>query len=499
MSSTSLILASPRRAVWLGRVFVPSFSDLFLIFFVFWSFLASPQGWQGLLRDADTGFHIRVGEWIMRTTSVPIHDLFAFARPGAHWYAFEWLSEVIFAALNGWAGLKGVVFFSGIVLAITFTIVLRHSIRRGANALLTVFLVLLAVSAASIHFHARPHIFTMLFLAAGMWILDSDRKARSRLVWTLPLLTALWANLHAGFSLLLVLLGLLVVGSLLERRRDCARRYTLLLLLCGCGSLLNPYGVRLPWHVFDLVFSRSRLSLVDEFKAPDFRSESHLAYMVLLFVALAVVVPLLRKRNITDVLVILFLGYCSLTAARHIPLFVIVSVPIIAAEWTMLLNEWRASRQILDSFGFSRAKFEHTSVWPAAFVCILPIIGGITWPSDFDKTEFPVAIAATAQQHIVASRLFTTDQWANYLIFKNPQQRVFIDSQHQIYGEVVLSDALGMMSGRHDWRELLDKYTIQAALCPVDAPLTSLLERDSGWTQIAKTPLAILFSRNRYP
>lgn len=270
-------------------------------------------------------------------------------------------------------------------------------------------------------------------------------------------------------------------------------------MLCGCGSILNPYGVRLPWHVFDLLSSRSRLSLVDEFQAPDFRSESHLAYMVVLFVALAVVVPLLRKRNITDVLAILFLGYCSLTAARHIPLFVIVAVPIIAAEWTMLLNEWRASRQILDSFGFSTANFAHTSVWPAVFICLLPVIGGITWPSDFNKSEFPVAIAAKAQQRIVASRLFTTDQWANYLVFRNPQQRVFIDSQHQIYGDIVLSDALGMMSGRHDWRELLDKYTIQAALCPVDAPLASLLVRDSGWTQIAKTRGAVLFSRNGLP
>lgn len=214
MSSTSISLAGRQRGVWLGRVFVPSFSDLFLIFFIFWTFLAGPQGWQGLLRDADTGFHIRVGEWIMRTGSVPVHDLFAFARPDAHWYAFEWLSQVIFAVLNGWAGLKGVVFFSGIVLAITFTIVLRHSIQRGANALLTIFLVLLAVSAASIHFHARPHIFTMLFLAVSMWILDSDRKAHSRWIWTLPLLTVLWANLHAGFSILLALLGLLVVGSL---------------------------------------------------------------------------------------------------------------------------------------------------------------------------------------------------------------------------------------------------------------------------------------------
>ena len=499
MSPTSATLTKPPRTLWLGHLLAPSFSDLFLIFFLFWAFLASPQGWQGLLRDADTGFHIRIGEWILNHAGLPVHDPFSFARPEAHWYAFEWLTEVIFALLNGWAGLKGIVLLAGVVLAVTFTILLRHAIWRGANGLVAIFLMLVSASAASIHFHARPHIFTMLFLAVSLWILDRDRQAPSQLVWILPLLTALWTNLHGGFFIFLVLLALLVAGSLLENRRDATRRYALLLLLCGAVSLLNPYGVRLPMHVFDVVRSPALLSFVDEFKAPDFRSESHLAYMVLLFLSVAIVVPLLRKRNITAVLWILFLAYCSLTAARHIAIFVIVAGPIIASEWTMLLSEWREARKALDSFGSSTLRFEHTSVWPAIFVCLLPVIGGIAWPGDFDKSQFPVTIAANARQHLIDSRLFTTDQWANYLIFRDPRQHVFIDSQHQIYGETVLSDALAMMSGRHDWRGLLDKYTIQAVLCPPDAPLASLLAPDPGWTQLAKSTDAVLFSRKVLP
>ena len=495
----SVALGEQRRIASVSRLFVPSVADLFLIFFIFWAFLASPQGWQGLLRDADTGFHIRAGEWIINAGNVPIHDPFSFARPDAHWYAFEWISQVLFAVLNGWAGLKGVVLFSGALLAVTFTIVLRHAMWRGAGAIFTIFLALLAASAASLHFHARPHIFTMLLLAIALWILDRDRRTPSGLVWILPLLTVLWANLHGGFAMFVALAGLLVLGSVLEGGKSRAGRYGLLFLLCAAASAVNPYGVRLPLHVFEVVRSKWMLSFVDEFRAPDFRSESHLAFMVLLFASLAVLIPLVKKGRITEALWILFLAYCSLTAVRHVPLFAIVSVPIIAAEWTALLSEFRAGRSALDSFATATGSFAHTSIWPVCFICALALAPGIAWPANFDQREFPVGIGDGAPQRVLAERIYTTDQWANYLIFKNPKTRVFIDSQHQIYGEAVLSEALGMMSGRHDWRELLDRYQIETVLCPRDAALASLLVRDAGWTQVAATPQASLFSRNALP
>jgi len=76
---------------------------------------------------------------------------------------------------------------------------------------------------------------------------------------------------------------------------------------------------------------------------------------------------------------------------------------------------------------------------------------------------------------------------------------VFIDSQHQMYGERILADAVGMMLGRHEWRQLLDQYKIDAVLCPRDAALASLLAQDGSWTQAAATPQAALFARKTSP
>jgi len=70
-----------QRAISASRLLIPSLPDLFFVFFLFWAFLASPQGWQGLLRDADTGFHIRAGDWILHSGTIPTR-LRGRMRPG---------------------------------------------------------------------------------------------------------------------------------------------------------------------------------------------------------------------------------------------------------------------------------------------------------------------------------------------------------------------------------------------------------------------------------
>src|SRR5207302_1369986 len=97
------------------------------------------------------------------------------------------------------AGLKGVVLFSGVMIAGISTVLLRYSLWLGANSLIAVVTTLLAIGGSTIHFLARPHLFTLLLLPIAIWILERDRRRPGYLVWALIPLTALWANLHGGF------------------------------------------------------------------------------------------------------------------------------------------------------------------------------------------------------------------------------------------------------------------------------------------------------------
>lgn len=91
---------------------IPSFADCFFLAVLIWLFLAGATGWKALLMDGDTGWHIRTGEFILDHRLIPDKDIFSYSKPGQPWFAWEWLSDVCFAVLFRWAGLKGVVLFA---------------------------------------------------------------------------------------------------------------------------------------------------------------------------------------------------------------------------------------------------------------------------------------------------------------------------------------------------------------------------------------------------
>src|ERR1035438_6015478 len=87
--------------------FLPSLTDIAFLMPLFFVFMTL-NGARTLLGDGDTGWHIRTGEWILANHQVPHVDFFSFTRPGAPWFAWEWLSDVVFATINALGGLQAV-------------------------------------------------------------------------------------------------------------------------------------------------------------------------------------------------------------------------------------------------------------------------------------------------------------------------------------------------------------------------------------------------------
>jgi len=137
-----------RKPATISGPFAPSLSDLFFIALIVWLFLSGPFGWKGLLSDGDAGWHIRTGEYILDHHSVPRTDLYSFSKPGAPWYAWEWLSDVIDAVLFRTAGLKGVVLVAGLLIALYGTLLMRRIIWRGSHLFIALIVGLLGIGAS---------------------------------------------------------------------------------------------------------------------------------------------------------------------------------------------------------------------------------------------------------------------------------------------------------------------------------------------------------------
>lgn len=491
------------------RVLLPSLSDWLFAALIAWLFIAG-SGWNTLLADGDTGWHIRTGEYILDNRRLPDADLFSFSRAGERWYAWEWLADVAFAACYRQLGLKGVVLLAGIVIALYLTVLFRYMLWRGANAFIALAVCLLGVGASGIHFLARPHVFTLLLLAISLWLLERDARKPGRAVWVLAPLAALWANLHAGFAALPVCLGLQVAGGAIEGLAETrslrtawfrVRRRIALLAACCAATLANPYGIGLHLHIAAYLRSGWIREAVDEFQSPRFRSESAVHFEILLFSGLLIAASLLRNRRIGEALTVLFWSHAALVSVRHVPVFVVAVAPVIAAAAGRAWANWARDNTLAALASDVTADFRRTTAWPVVLVAALVFVDApLRWPRDFPEVKFPTALIARQDARLAGARVFTSDQWGDYLIYRfHPQQKVFIDGRSDFYGPAIGKLYLRIAYGGPEWRSALTRYSCTLVLAPPEWPLAGLLRRDPAWRVVEEDRTAVLFERAAPP
>jgi len=520
--SRPVAAAQPLAALgWKARL-TPSMADIFFIALILWLFCASPAGWLALLSDGDAGWHIRTGEGILATGVVPSTDPYSFSKPGAQWFAWEWLSDVIYAKLHQVAGLKGVVLLAGVLIAFSTSVLLMQMIWRGANFLVALPIAVLTVGVSSIHYLARPHVFTLALLPVCLWIIDRDRRAHTRWLWSVPVIQVAWTNLHGGFMALIACTGLLMVGEAMAclpewwAGRRCPEgerrvwRYGVLCTLCAAATLVNPFGWRLHQHIGKYLQSDFIRDAVQEFQSPQFRSEAMLQFEVLLVAALIAsgVAIFSRSRDWVAMLWVLFWAHQALHAVRHATIFVLVAAPLIAtvaSEWFSRLAATQKKSSltgILHSLGADTAAgFRRVTPWPLAFLLGLSLMSAphIQWPKDFPAEKFPLALMHKYQQLYVDHKTLTSDQWADYLIYRSyPRQRVFVDGRSDFYGASLGREYMALFGGNWGWEKTLAKHGFEVVLAPDDWPLTRLLAQHGDWKlveqdQRKKTASATLF------
>jgi len=483
---------------------IPSLSDIVFASVMGWLFLAGP-GAVALLADGDTGWHIRTGEYILASKTFPKQDLFSFSRPGDAWFAWEWLSDVAFALAHKAAGLTGVVLVAGAAIAATSVVMFRYMLWQGSNVLAAILLMLVASSASTIHWLARPHIFTWLLFAVSLWALEADRRKPTRWVWALFPLTALWTNLHGGFAALVATAGIYAAGAAIEalwtpaagRDWSRVRRYALLTAGVAAATLVSPYGYRLHQHIFAYLRSDFILNHVMEFQSPTFRGEGMGHYEFLLFAGLACIPLLLKRRDATTALLVAAWAHASLTSARHVLLFVLVAAPVVARELTSLIEQaaergsgWLATLQaIAADYGAGRTGPSRGGAFgwlvPAsvAVVAVTLFVGAgrsERWRAEFSDRRFPVK--ACAAQDLAGRRIFTSDQWADYLIYRYyPQVKVFLDGRSDFYGAELGEQYLRARNSHHEWESIFARHNFDLALLPADWPLATTIKSHRDW------------------
>ena len=509
------------------RFLAPSTTDL--IFIILLVAMTGGALAPRLLGDASIGWHIRNGEDMLRTHAITRTDSFSVTMNGQTWYAWEWLYDLVIAGAHHWLGLNGVVFFTAVIIALTFALTLRLSLQRGADLPTAGLLVALSLGTSMIHLFARPHVLSWLFTVIWFQLLDrydgedSSEEDRRR-VWHLPALMLLWVNVHGGWVVGFALLGLHLLSNAIQyfRGREAELWHRLrtlgrVTLISGLASLVNPYGYQLHVHVYRYLSSRWLMNHIDEFHSPNFHGVAQQCFVAILLIAVVALAVVRSKPSISRLLVLLFATYTGLYASRSLPvsslLFTLIVAPILtqgvteAASNPNLSPRVRAPLLRWQSFTARVGRVElgfGGHLWPIAAVALgLLLIAQPSQPgpprwmdAQFDPRHMPAQASDLIVQRGIRDPIFAPDSWGGYLIYRlYPRNRVFVDDRHDLYGEVFLKDYLKAIRLTPDWDVFLKEKKVNWALLPAESSLANMLEETSQWDVVYRDGTAVLLER----
>jgi hypothetical protein len=503
---------------------MPSLADLAFLLPPLLLFGLMP-GTKILLADGDTGWHIRTGEWILQHAAVPQQDLFSFTKPHAAWFAWEWGWDVLFALIHKMWGLSGVAFVSVLLLSLSSVLLYRLTARACGNAVFGFFVSGFAVCGMTCHWLARPHLLSWIFFLLFLHMLqeagDGNRKA---LVW-LPFLTILWCNTHGAFfvgiaAIVTTALGVaveagLAAGSLRPEALDkkalvkamfvAAKPYLLCAGWCIAATFVNPYGWHLHQHIAAYLTDSAILDTIQEFQSVSFHHGQVFFFEVMLLAGGGALLWSLRSGKISMALLLLCWTHLALLAGRNIPLFLMVAAcPVAclvrdaaagAARLPLVSSFFRTLHEVCGEFKtFERLpRIPLLSACAALFLGLLFASGHKGFEGEFNPDTFPSSAIRLIQSSL-PKRIFTHDQWGDYLIYRlYPSVQVFTDGRSDFYGDELLVTTQHILEGRYDWSQQLSRFAVDMVIVKPDAALSTILKSAPGWTLLFDDGKVLIF------
>jgi hypothetical protein len=462
------------------------------------------------LIDGDVWWHIRQGEEVLRGGAVPRVDTWSIVGAGRPWTSQDWGANVILALGNGFGkwGQTGLSFLFGGLTVLAFWILWRAIAVRVPTIgwLSRITWLSLGLALAGPVMGVRVQVLDLLFATAVIWICWRYLvDPRRRWLIGLPLVTVVWANLHAGWLLVFLLGGAVLVGEAVDRllRRhpegqplswSQLRDLGLALLLSAAALVLNPNGTDLyayPFYTFGIT-ALSRY-VMEWFPAS---LNTIFGQLLALFVVVAVVPALVvggRRIRMADALILVGLTVMAYQAIRFLLILGPIGGAIAAVVLAPIISQTslgrRASR-ILERL--ARRRTGRLGLVNAGLVGLLVVLGlgvsllRVSPPAQASEIarSLPAGAVAWLDEHEPGRRIFNRYEWGGYIGQQRPQQPIFMDGRADVYGDALLQMYVSIIGLRGDPQVLFDRYEIDYAVFPPDTPLADWFDAADRWKRV---------------
>ena len=456
--------------------------------------------------DTDTWWHLRSGQYIVETRSIPTTDPFSHTRGGQLWIDHGWLAQVFWYglfALGGWAGLS-----LGLAALVTCAFGLVWQVTPG-NLYVRAFSIILGAITSAVIWVARPQMVSFLLAGLVLLLLERYKRAGWRWVYAMPLVALLWSNVHGGYAIALMLLAAYVVGETFNRLTghsdDPVLSWRQIGTLIGVAVVsfavvaINPHGWQMWIYPFRTVGIGALRDYIQEWRSPNFHLTMTWPFVVMLMLTLAAMGRAPRRTDWTDLALVGMWAGWSLFAARNIGIFGLVIIPALARYADASWGHYLPARE--KSSTNQRMAFIRLNWLLLGLVALAALvkIGVALAPSAVAQAEkaLPCGAVRFIQAEGLPGPMFNSYNWGGYLIWHlYPDYPVFIDGRTDLYDDEFIREYVKVTLAKPGWREVLDHYEVNFILIESDSILAAFLAEGDEWQSVYDDAIATVFLRN---
>jgi hypothetical protein len=376
-----------------------------------------------------------------------------------------------------------------------------------ATAVVLVFVGLITLGP----FGVRAQVLGWPCIAALLYVLDLEGPA----VWWAVPIAIVWANVHASAMAAIPIVWIDAAAAVFLQWRGRRQRakaellkprkkrealpepsapglvldrnvlYRLLLCVAVPLALLcTPLGVKLPIYAFALVTSPIK-AYINEWK-PMYATDPYVVLIALpLMVLCAVGWRRLVNERPRDAILVAITAIASILSVRNLPIFSFVAA-VPAAMSISLGGSWKEAP-------LKAVRPIAATIVGIALIPLAAWLGTVVTPG-YSIYSPPVNALATLRSQPGEHRLLCASfAWCSSAL-GTPNVQVFLDSRADPYPLPVWRDYERVTYNYHGWREVLDKYGVNAILADRDPTrsLTLDISQTPPWRQVPVTDACCL-------
>lgn len=441
---------------------------LFLILLVYTFLIVHPFR----ITIGDLGRHLKNGEIIVNSFSVPRTNLFTYTNHDFPFINHHWGFGVVSYLTNKIIGLNGLQIIFILLSLITFLIFFEIAWKYGnfyLASLLSILILPLLASRPDI----RPEIFSNLFSGIFLWVLINyqQKKISAKYLLLLPIIQLLWVNLHIYFFLGLVLIATFAFEGFTKffinrlKTTNYLRNLFLILLALSLVSLINPAGIEgalYPLRIFnnygfEIGENTSAFTLQN---ITGFIPDVYFIPTVIIFLMSSIMVclQLLNSRKPIPIAMfaigLIMTGLGSM-AIRNFTIFGYFMLPIIAINIWTLVSSQTGRIQLARWIPISVAGL---LILMIIYHVVFGLRGKLYLGIGLEKNEEKAAQFFLDNK--ISGSIFNDFDIGGYLVYYlYPKYQLFIDNRPEAVPTAFFKDTyIPILEDNKKWQAALDKY-----------------------------------------